>query len=77
MTNALRQELLSLTVAERLELAFELWDSIASECEGEPFPLSDAQREELERRVRALDEQPDNALPWEEVRERLWARLRG
>jgi putative addiction module component (TIGR02574 family) len=77
MTNAaLREELLKLSLAERLELVEELWDSIAAECEREPFPLTDAQREDLERRIRELDEHPERAIPWEEARERLRARHR-
>ena len=76
MTNALREELFKLSAAERLELVEELWDSIAAEREDEPFPLTDAQRKELDRRLRELDEHPERARPWEEVRERLWSRTR-
>jgi len=74
MSHELREELLKLPVAERLELIHELWDSVAAECEREPFPLSDAQREELERRIRELDAHPERAIPWEVVRERLRSR---
>ena len=77
MTNALRKALFQLSAAERLELVEELWDSIAAEREAEPFPLTDAQREELDRRIRDLDEHPERARPWDEVRERLWTRTRG
>ena len=76
MTNSLREELFRLSAAERLELVEELWDSIAAEREDEPLPLADAQRAELDRRLRELDEHPERARPWEEVRERLWARTR-
>ena len=76
MTKTLREELFSLSAAERMELVEELWDSIASEREGEWFPLTDAQRQELDRRVKELDEHPERARPWEEVRKRLWARTR-
>lgn len=76
MSNALREELFKLSAAERLELVEELWDSIAAECEGTPFPLTQAQREDLERRVQELDEHPERARPWEEVRKRLWSRTR-
>jgi len=76
MTNALREELFKLSAAERLELVEELWDSIAAERENELFPLSEARRAELDRRLRELDEHPERARPWEEVRERLWARKR-
>ena len=74
MRDALRKELQKLTAAERLELVEELWDGIAAECERQPFPLSDAQRAELDRRARDLEEHPDRARPWEEVRDRLWSR---
>jgi putative addiction module component (TIGR02574 family) len=57
MDNALREELFKLNAAERLELVEQLWDSIAAERENEPFPLSEAQREELDR-LPELDEQP-------------------
>jgi putative addiction module component (TIGR02574 family) len=77
MATDLREELFKLTAAERLELVEELWDSIAAELEKEPFPLSAAQREDLDRRIRELDEHPERARPWEEVRERLLARKRG
>ena len=76
MTNALREELFKLSAAERLELVEELWDSIAAERENELFPLSEARRAELDRRRRELDEHPERARPWEEVRDRLWARKR-
>jgi len=76
MKNTLREELLELSAAERMELVEELWDSIAAECEGEPWPLTDAQRQELDRRLRELEEHPERARPWEEVRKRLWTRSR-
>ena len=76
MRHELQEELSKLSVAERLELVQELWDGIAAEWEREPFPLTEGQREELERRIRELDEHPERAIPWEQVRERLRARRR-
>lgn len=76
-SDALRKELFQLSTAEKLELVEELWDNIATEREDEPFPLTDAQRQELNRRVQELDDHPERARPWEEVRERLWTRSRG
>jgi len=61
MESALREELFKLNPAERLELVEELWDSIATERENERFPLSEAQREELDR-LPELDVQP--RLSW-------------
>jgi putative addiction module component (TIGR02574 family) len=58
-----------LSVAERLDLISELWDSIPDSLEELPIP--DWQREELERRLAAADADPGGAIPWEEVRQRL------
>jgi putative addiction module component (TIGR02574 family) len=58
-----------LSVAERLDLISELWDSIPDSLEELPIP--DWHREELERRLAAADADPGAAIPWEEVREGL------
>ena len=58
MSNTPREKLFKLTAAERLELVEELCDSIAAEQASEPFSLSEAQREEFDRRLREFDEQP-------------------
>ena len=76
VTNALRKELFQLSTAERLERVEELWDSIAVERESEPFPLTAAQHQEFDRRLRELDDHPEHTRPWDEVRKRLWARRR-
>jgi putative addiction module component (TIGR02574 family) len=51
---------------ERLALVQELWDSIAAEPG--PCRLTDAQREELRRRVAEDDANPDDLIPWEQVK---------
>ena len=58
-----------LNVAERLDLISVLWDSIPDSPEELPIP--EWHREELERRLAAADADPDGAIPWEEVRQRL------
>jgi putative addiction module component (TIGR02574 family) len=58
-----------LRVAERLDLIGELWDSIPDSPDELPTP--EWHREELERRLAAADADPDGAIPWEEVRQRL------
>ncbi len=72
-TNALRQELFKLTAAERLELVEELWESIAAEAErdADVLPLTDAQKEELDRRIVAHRADPSRVVPWQEVRKEL------
>jgi len=72
-TDALREELFKLTAAERLELVEELWDSIATETErdADVLPPTEAQKEELDRRVAAHRADPSRVVPWEEVRKEL------
>ena len=62
-----------LSVAERIQLAEELWDSIPESAE---ISLTDAQRAELDRRLEDLEQHPDAGEPWEVVRARLYARLK-
>jgi putative addiction module component (TIGR02574 family) len=62
-----------LSVAERIQLAEDLWDSVAAET-GE-LPLTEAQAAELDRRLAALAGDPASGEPWEVVRARLEQRL--
>ncbi len=61
MSNALRQQLLKLSAAERLELVGELWDSIADDDEA--LALTDEQREDLERRLAEATADPTGGSP--------------
>jgi putative addiction module component (TIGR02574 family) len=62
-----------LSVAERIQLVEDIWDSIA--FEGSPaVALTDAQLEELRRRYQAHAADPSNAIPWEDVRVELLRR---
>ena len=59
-----------LSVAERLILVEELWDSIAAST-----PITDAQRAELDRRLADHEANPDDVVSWEEVHSSISARL--
>lgn len=72
--NALRKELLQLSVAERLELVEELWDSIPEDDEA--LALTPDQREDLERRLAEADADPDGGITWDEARARIRQRRR-
>jgi putative addiction module component (TIGR02574 family) len=76
MTKALREQILKLSTAERLELVEEIWDSIAAELEGELFPLTEDQRKDLQRRLAEADADPEGGSPWEVVRDRIGRRPR-
>ena len=65
-------DLLKLSPAERIQLAEDLWYSVAADPETMP-PLTDAQKAELDRRLAEHARDPSSALDWEEVRKRLWS----
>jgi putative addiction module component (TIGR02574 family) len=58
-----------LSVAERILLVEEIWDSIAAEAES--LPLSEAQQQDLKRRVAAYEANPKAGSNWGEVKARL------
>lgn len=58
-----------LSVAERILLVEEIWDSIAAD--EEQVPLTEAQKQDLERRLAAYQADPKAGSSWEEVKARL------
>jgi putative addiction module component (TIGR02574 family) len=58
-----------LTVEERLRLIEDLWDSVADDPDA--IPLTDAQAEELDRRLQAYRQEGDPGRPWREVLDEL------
>ena len=67
-------DLLKLSAAERIQLAEDLWDSVALDPDWVPT-LTDDQKREIERRFAAHVADPSSSLDWSEVRTRLWARV--
>jgi putative addiction module component (TIGR02574 family) len=63
-----------LTRDQRIALVQEIWSTIAAE----PYQplLTEAQREELERRVAEDDAHPDDVVPWEHVKAQTISRLK-
>lgn len=62
-------ELLELPVGERVRLAQVLWDSVAANQDA--YPISEAERAELDRRLAAYDRDPEAGSSWEEVKRRV------
>jgi putative addiction module component (TIGR02574 family) len=62
---------MKLSVSERIQLFEDIWDSIAAEAP-ETVGLSQAQKAELHRRVAAHRADPSTAVPWEQVRSKLF-----
>ena len=62
----------ALSIAERLQLVGDVWDSIATEQpDATALPVSNSERAELDRRLAAHDTDPGTAVPWSEVRAAL------
>ena len=62
-------EILELSIAERIELVQDIWDSIASVPES--LELTKDQKAEIDRRLEKLDRDPDSAIPWEDLKARI------
>ena len=58
-------DIASLSPEERLQLLEALWESLSATPE--VIPLTNAQREELDRRLDELDREGPTGIPWEEV----------
>ena len=58
-------EILSLPVEDRLDLAEAIWASISAAPDA--LPLTDWQKEELDRRLAEMDADPHGGLTMEEV----------
>lgn len=69
MSRAHLEQILQLPSAERVEIAQEIWESILEHPES--VLITTAQKEELERRWVAFQDDPDEGEPWEDVRESL------
>ncbi len=62
-------DILELSVAERIQMVEDIWDSIAAVPEA--LPLSEEQKKELDRRLQAYHQNPDSGSPWSEVQRRI------
>jgi len=67
--SSVRKEIHSLSVADRLQLLEEIWDSLVETPEA--VPVTEAQRKELQQRRRAHARNPSAAKSWVQVRARL------
>ena len=65
-------EILKLPIEEKLRLIETIWDSLAANPSA--VPLTDAQREELDRRLDDLEREGPTGLPADEVLSKLTRR---
>ena len=65
-------EILKLSIPERIQLVEDIWDSIAAVPEA--IELTEAEKEELDRRFASMDANPDSCIPWEVVKRSILGR---
>jgi len=72
MSTLAKADVMRLSVPERIQLVEDIWDSIAELPE--EVPLTDEQKAELDRRLDAYHQNPEEGSPWGMVRERIRSR---
>jgi putative addiction module component (TIGR02574 family) len=69
MSTISKAEILSLSIPERIQLAEDIWDTIAEVPEA--VPLSADEKAELDRRLETYHKDPTTGSPWEAVRRKI------
>ena len=69
MSGIVMKDVLAMSVAERIQLVEDIWDSIAAS--GETLPVPDALRDELDRRIKDHRLHPDTGTDWDDLKRRL------
>ena len=69
-------EYLQLSVSERIQLVEDIWDSISADATdtADALALTKSQRDELDRRLAHHIANPNDAIPWEVVRAKLFSK---
>ena len=62
-------EILEMSVADRLRIVGDIWDSIAADSKG--LEISDELKIELDRRLEAYENDPNAGVTWENLDDRL------
>jgi putative addiction module component (TIGR02574 family) len=65
----LKVDISELSVSERIQLAEDLWDSILTTPDA--IPLSEVQKQELDRRLELHRQNATRGSTWQEVKQRL------
>jgi putative addiction module component (TIGR02574 family) len=64
--SATLQKIASLPLEERIHIVQAIWDSIAAE---QAYPeLTEAQKQELDRRIDDTAANPDDVMTWDEIK---------
>lgn len=67
------QDIFSMSIPERIQLAEDIWDSIAADQQS--VQTTQLQQTVLNERLAEYNMNPDDGDSWNEVRKRLWKSL--
>lgn len=70
MSSSLPPEILRLSIAEKIQLVEDIWDSISTTT-AEGVDLTEAQKVELDRRCNRFKQNKDSGSTWEAVKQRI------
>jgi len=65
-------DIAQLSPDEQLSLMEQIWENLSRSPDA--FPLTTAQREELDRRLDDLDREGPSGIPWDEMMRRIRSR---
>jgi putative addiction module component (TIGR02574 family) len=62
-------DILELSVAERIQIVEDIWDSISQNPD--QLPVSEAEKLELDKRLANYEKNPDEGVEWETLKKNL------
>lgn len=65
-------DIIKLSVAERIQFVEDVWDSIANVPEA--LSLTEAQKKELDERLKNYHRNPNAGSPWKKIKQRLYSK---
>ncbi|MGL6140146.1 MAG: addiction module protein [Planktothrix sp.] len=69
MNSILSEQILPLTIPERLQLIEDIWDSVV--IDADQIPLTQSQKQELDRRLASYQNIENEGESWEVVKRRI------
>jgi len=69
MNSLLPEQILPLTIPEKLQLIEEIWDSVVMDAD--QIPLTQSQKQELDRRLASYQNIENEGKSWEVVKRRI------
>ncbi len=70
MQPLLNVDINQMSIAERIQLAEDLWDSIHANSD-KSLPITKAQQKELDNRLEQYNQTPDEGASWQSIKERF------